>query len=192
MNIDEQAIHDLLTRQIDLMRFERSVARDALRQLERMQEEVEANLRRRELSALNRRDLERLLSEIDAVLAHYYGLIGGMVQEAQTEVVEDEHEWLLWWLGGLSAAYVLDGAVKPLPAARLADLSAHALVGGLTLSEAVAAQRHGLFDVLKRTVRLAAADGASFDDVADVFKRQAAQLRTLTRTWAGSIQGAVP
>nr|DAT12098.1 MAG TPA: putative head morphogenesis protein [Caudoviricetes sp.] len=191
MNIDEQAIHDLLTRQIDLMRFERSVARDALRQLERMQEEVEANLRRRELSALNRRDLERLLSEIDAVLAHYYGLIGGMVQEAQTEVVADEHEWLLWWLGGLSAAYVLDGAVKPLPAARLADLSAHALVGGLTLSEAVTAQRRGLFDVLKRTVRLAAADGASFDDVADVFKRQAAQLRTLTRTWAGSIQGAV-
>ena len=57
MNIDEQAIHDLLTRQIDLMRFERSVARDALRQLERMQEEVEANLRRRELSALNRREL---------------------------------------------------------------------------------------------------------------------------------------
>ena len=191
MNIDDQAIHDLLTRQIDLMRFERSVARDALRQLERMQEEVEANLRRRELSALNRRDLERLLFEIDAVLAHYYGLIGGMVQEAQTEVVADEHEWLLWWLGGLSAAYVLDGAVKPLPAARLADLSAHALVGGLTLSEAVAAQRRGLFDVLKRTVRLAAADGASFDDVADVFKRQAAQLRTLTRTWAGSIQGAV-
>ena len=191
MNIDEQAIHDLLTRQIDLMRFERSVARDALRQLERMQEEVEANLRRRELSALNRRDLERLLSEIDEVLAHYYGLIDGMVQEAQTEVVADEHEWLLWWLGGLSAAYVLDGAVKPLPDARLADFSAHALVGGLTLSEAVTAQRRGLFDVLKRMVRLAAADGASFDDVADVFKRQAAQLRTLTRTWAGSIQGTV-
>ena len=80
MNIDEQAIHDLLTRQIDLMRFERSVARDVLRQLERMQEEIEANLRRRELSALNRRDLERLLFEIDAVLAHYYGLIGGMAK----------------------------------------------------------------------------------------------------------------
>lgn len=191
MNIDEQAVHDLLTRQIDLMRFERSLARDTLRQLERMQEEVEANLRRRELSELNRRDLERLLSEIDAVLAHYYGLIGGMVQEAQTGVAADEHEWLLWWLGGLSAAYALDGAVKPLPDARLADLSAHTLVGGLTLSEAVTAQRRGLFDVLKRTVRLAAADGASLDDVADVFKRQAAQLRTLTRTWAGSIQGAV-
>ena len=105
MNIDEQAIHDLLTRQIDLMRFERSVARDALRQLERMQEEVEANLRRRELSALNRRELERLLADISAILAHYYGLIGNDMVKVQQQTVEDESDWLFWWLGGIGGGF---------------------------------------------------------------------------------------
>lgn len=191
MNIDEQAVHDLLTRQIDLLRFERSLAQDVLRQSARMREDVEERLRRRDLAELNRRELERLLADISAILAHYYGLIGNDMAKVQQQTVEDESDWLFWWLGALAADFALSGNVKPLSDTARADIGKNVLTGGLTLGEALASLRRNLFESLMRTVRLAAADGASFDDVADVFKRQAAQLRTLTRTWAGSIQGAV-
>lgn len=191
MNIDEQAVHDLLTRQIDLLRFERSLARDVLRQLARMREDVEERLRRRDLAELNRRELERLLADISAILARYYGLIGNDMAKVQQQTVEEESDWLFWWLGALAADFALSGNVKPLSDTARADIGKNVLTGGLTLGEALASLRRNLFESLMRTVRLAAAGGASFDDVADVFKRQAAQLRTLTRTWVGSIQGTV-
>ena len=50
MNINEQVVHDLLTRQIDLMRYERGVRREVLHQLERMQREIEAKLRQHDLN----------------------------------------------------------------------------------------------------------------------------------------------
>lgn len=156
MNINEQAIHDLLTRQIDLLRFERSLARDVLRQLARMREDVEERLRRRDLAELNRRELERLLADISAILAHYYGLIGNDMAKVQQQTVEDESDWLFWWLGALAADFALSGNVKPLSDTARADIGKNVLTGGLTLGEALASLRRNLFESLMRTVRLAA------------------------------------
>ena len=59
MNINEQVVHDLLTRQIDLMRYERGVRREVLRQLERMHREIEAKLRQHDLDTLSKREWRR-------------------------------------------------------------------------------------------------------------------------------------
>lgn len=191
MNIDEQAIHDLLTRQIDLLRFERSLAQDVLRQLARMREDVEERLRRRDLAELNRRELERLLADISAILAHYYGLIGNDMAKVQQQTVEDESDWLFWWLGALAADFALSGNVKPLSDTARADIGKNVLTGGLTLGEALASLRRNLFESLMRTVRLAAAGGAALADVGDVFRRHFVSVRTFTRTWMSSVSNTV-
>lgn len=191
MNIDEQAVHDLLTRQIDLLRFERSLAQDVLRQLARMREDVEERLRRRDLAELNRRELERLLADISAILAHYYGLIGNDMAKVQQQTVEDESDWLFWWLGALAADFALSGNVKPLSDTARADIGKKVLTGGLTLGEALASLRRNLFESLMRTVRLAAAGGAALADVGDVFRRHFVSVRTFTRTWMSSVSNMV-
>lgn len=191
MNIDEQAIHDLLTRQIDLLRFERSLAQDVLRQLARMREDVEERLRRRDLAELNRRELERLLADISAILAHYYGLIGNDMAKVQQQTVEDESDWLFWWLVALAADFALSGNVKPLSDTARADIGKNVLTGGLTLGEALASLRRNLFESLMRTVRLAAAGGAALADVGDVFRRHFVSVRTFTRTWMSSVSNTV-
>ena len=191
MNIDEQAVHDLLTRQIDLLRFERSLARDVLRQLARMREDVEERLRRRDLAELNHRELERLLADISAILAHYYGLIGNDMAKVQRQTVEDESDWLFWWLGALAADFALSGNVKPLSDTARADIGKNVLTGGLTLGEALASLRRNLFESLMRTVRLAAAGGAALADVGDVFRRHFVSVRTFTRTLVGSVSNTV-
>ncbi|WP_455518224.1 colicin D domain-containing protein [Neisseria cinerea] len=191
MNIDEQAVHDLLTRQIDLLRFERSLAQDVLRQLARMREDVEERLRRRDLAELNRRELERLLADISAILAHYYGLIGNDMAKVQRQTVEDESDWLFWWLGALAADFALSGNVKPLSDTARADIGKNVLTGGLTLGEALASLRRNLFESLMRTVRLAEAGGAALADVGDVFRRHFVSVRTFTRTWMSSVSNTV-
>lgn len=191
MNIDEQAIHDLLTRQIDLLRFERSLARDVLRQLARMREDVEERLRRRDLAELNRRELERLLADISAILAHYYGLIGNDMAKVQQQTVDDESDWLFWWLGALAADFALSGNVKPLSDTARADIGKNVLTGGLTLGEALASLQRNLFELLMRTVRLAAAGGAALADVGDVFRRHFVSVQTFTRTWMSSVSNTV-
>ena len=191
MNIDEQAIHDLLTRQIDLLRFERSLARDVLRQLARMREDVEERLRRRDLAELNHRELERLLADISSILTHYYGLIGNDMAKVQQQTVEDESDWLFWWLGALAADFALSGNVKPLSDTARADIGKKVLTGGLTLGEALASLRRNLFESLMRTVRLAAAGGAALADVGDVFRRHFVSVRTFTRTWMSSVSNMV-
>ena len=191
MNIDEQAVHDLLTRQIDLLRFERSLARDVLRQLARMREDVEERLRRRDLAELNRRELERLLADISAILARYYGLIGNDMAKVQQQTVEEESDWLFWWLGALAADFALSGNVKPLSDTARADIGKNVLTGGLTLGEALASLRRNLFESLMRTVRLAAAGGAALADVGDVFRRHFVSVRTFTRTWMSSVSNTV-
>lgn len=191
MNIDEQAVHDLLTRQIDLLRFERSLARDVLRQLARMREDVEERLRRRDLAELNRRELERLLADISAILAHYYGLIGNDMAKVQQQTVEDESDWLFWWLGALAADFALSGNVKPLSNTARADIGKNVLTGGLTLGEALASLRRNLFESLMRTVRLTAAGGAALADVGDVFRRHFVSVQTFTRTWMSSVSNTV-
>lgn len=98
MTPNEQIIHDLLTRQIDLMRYERSVRREVLQRLEAMRREVEDKLRGQNLDEMGKRELVALLADIEAILHRDYDLIAGSLNTA--DVVEDESEWLFVWLGG--------------------------------------------------------------------------------------------
>lgn len=191
MNIDTQAVHDLVTRQIDLLRYERGVRRDMLKQLAQMQEEVEGRLKRKDLSELTRRELNALLADIETVLSRDYDLIAGRLETEQAEAVEYESLWLFAWLAALSVSQQAEP--KPLSDAAVKSLSDGLFVGGLTVSEAVAWQKAALMQKIKSAVRMAAvSDGADIAaDVADLFKRKARDLTAVTATWIGTLSAAV-
>ncbi|MDU4301739.1 MAG: hypothetical protein E7I45_12350, partial [Eikenella corrodens] len=166
MNINEQVVHDLLTRQIDLMRYERSVRGEVLQQLERMQREIEAKLRQHDLDTLSKREMVALLAEIQEILRRDYDTASGSLNTA--EVVDDEAEWLFAWLTAAAAAHNLP-APRRLPENRRRELH-NLLVGGLTVAEAFAKQRDDLYNKLKAQIRTDALD-AAVTDTAGLFKR---------------------
>ena len=190
MNIDTQTVHDLVTRQIDLMRYERSVRRDVLKQLALMQAEVEGRLKRKDLSELTRRELNALLSDIETILSRDYDLIADRLKTEQAAAVEDESAWLWAWLAALAVSQQAEP--KPLSETAVKSLSDGLLVGGLTVAEAIAGQKAALMQQIKQAVRVAAVSGAdAAADVADLFKRKARDLTAVTATWIGTLSAEV-
>ena len=188
MTQNEQIIHDLLTRQIDLMRYERSVRREVLQRLEVMRREVEDKLRGRNLDEMGRRELAALLADIEAILRRDYDLISGSLNTA--EVVEDESEWLFVWLGGMAAMYGLPEP-KRLPETHKQALQNGLLVGGLTIAEAFAGQRDALMRRIRAQVRMAAVGGSDWEslktDLQAAFKRAIQHAETTTATWISTL-----
>lgn len=182
MNINEQVVHDLLTRQIDLMRYERSVRGEVLQQLERMQREIEAKLRQHDLDALSKREMVVLLAEIQEILRRDYDTASGSLNTA--EVVDDEAEWLFAWLTAAAAAYNLP-TPRRLPENRRRELH-NLLVGGLTVAEAFAKQRDDLFSRLKAQIRTDALD-AAVTDTAALFRRARQYAEATTATWISAV-----
>lgn len=190
MNIDTQTVHDLVTRQIDLLRYERSVRRDVLKQLAQMQAEVEGRLKRKDLSELTRRELNALLTDIDTILSRDYDLIADRLKTEQAAAVEDESAWLWAWLAALAVSQQAEP--KPLSETAVKSLSDGLLVGGLTVAEAIAGQKAALMQQIKQAVRVAAVSGAdAAADVADLFKRKARDLTAVTATWIGTLSAEV-
>lgn len=192
MNIDTQTVHDLVTRQIDLLRYERGVRRDVLKQLADMQAEVESRLKHNDLSDLTRRELNALLADIEIILSRDYDLIVSRLETEQVEAVQDESVWLWAWLAAL-AVQQNQPEPKPLSETAMKSLSDGLLVGGLTLSEAVTGQKAALMQKIKQAVRVAAvSEGADIAaDVADLFKRKARDLTATTATWIGTLSAEV-
>lgn len=188
MTPNEQIIHDLLTRQIDLMRYERSVRREVLQRLEAMRSEVEDKLRGQNLDEMGRRELAALLADIEAILSRDYDLIAGSLNTA--DVVEDESEWLFVWLGGMAAMYGLPEP-KRLPETHKQALQNGLLVGGLTIAEAFAGQRDALMSRIRAQVRMAAVGGSDWEslktDLQAAFKRAIQHAETTTATWISTI-----
>lgn len=188
MTPNEHIIRDLLTRQIDLMRYERSVRREVLQRLEAMRREVESKLRGQDLDGMGRRELAALLADIEAILSRDYDLIAGSLNTA--EVVDDESEWLLVWLGGMAAVYGLPEP-KRLPETHKQSLQNGFQVGGLTIAEAFAGQRDDLMRRIRAQVRMAAVDGSDWEslktDLQAAFKRARQYAETTTATWISTI-----
>ncbi|MDO4693677.1 MAG: minor capsid protein [Eikenella sp.] len=188
MTPNEQIIHDLLTRQIDLMRYEHSVRREVLQRLEAMRREVEGQLRGQNLDEMGRRELAALLADIEAILSRDYDLISGYLNTA--EVVEDESEWLFVWLGSLAAMYGLPEP-KRLPETHKQAMQNGLLVGGLTIAEAFAGQRDALMSRIRAQVRMAAVGGSDWEnlktDLQAAFKRARQYAETTTATWISTI-----
>lgn len=181
MDIDEQAVRDLLTRQIDLLRYERGVARDILARLQAMREEVEALARRRDLDTLTRRQTEKLLADIEAVLEHYYGTLSDGFVRQHREAADNEAAWLLLWLSAATGK-----PAKPLPEAGRQALREHLTVGGLTLSEIWAKQKAHLLGSLKAQIRTDAVSEKAAD-LSAVFQTAFNHARSASSTWINTL-----
>lgn len=181
MNIDEQAVRDLLTRQIDLLRYERGVARDIYVRLAAMREEVEALARRRDLDTLTRRQTEKLLTDIEAVLERYYGALSEGFIRQHKEAADNEAAWLLLWLSTAAGK-----PAKPLPEAKRQALREHLTVGGLTLAEIWAKQKDSLLAALKAQIRTDAVSEKAAD-LSAVFQAAFNHAKAASATWINTL-----
>lgn len=174
--MNETLINLLITRHIDLMRYEKTVRADVFSLLEGMQNDISANIL---VGSLNR--VERVITDGFALIQNVLDVL---------PVLDSETMWLAAALGGLVAAYGLKDKIKPLTQEKLKSLANQFTLGGLTLPETLAKQRDNLILRLKALVRSAKIDDVlpSMDDIADTFKRAKQTAQTMTKTWINSVK----
>lgn len=175
MTFDEQIIHNLITHQIDLVRYERGVRRRVLRRLRVIHQSIVARLAEED-GSLTRQRLKRLLRDIEGILKQEYALLYDDMSHIQQQTEESERDWL--------AVYFASLGLTPRASGRL-----DVLIAGHTLKEALFKQRDDLNHRLKRAVRVGAVDGLAEmqSNVDDVLARQAQYAHALTATWIASI-----
>ncbi|MDK4688507.1 hypothetical protein [Kingella negevensis] len=172
--MNETLINLLITRHIDLMRYEKTVRADVFSLLDGMQNDISANIL---VGSLNR--VERVMTDGFALIQNVLDVL---------PVLDSETIWLAAALGGLATAYGLKDKIKPLTKDKLKELADKFTIGGLTLPETLAKQRDNLILRLNALVRSAKIDDVlpSMDDIADTFKRAKQTAQTMTKTWINS------
>lgn len=174
MDINQKLLNALITRHIDLMRYETSVRAEVFAKLDEMQDDVWGFV------------LSGSLKKVEHIITQGYELLLKMWDVLP--VFSAEMAWLSATLGGLAVAYKLKDKIVPFAQNKLKDLADKFTIGGLTLPESVAKQRDDLVRKLKQIVRFAKIDDVlpSSDDVQAEFDRAKSSLKTLSKTWINS------
>lgn len=168
-------IHDLITRQIDLMRYEASVRQSIFSLLDTLHNDVAARL----VSG----SLKTQLSHIERIVSQGYQAVLHALDVLP--VLNTEAAWLAAWLGGLVAAYGLKDKIVPLGKKAVRTLADAFTLGGFTLQEAIAKQSRDLGMKIKAWLRVAHIDGTppNFDELGGFFMRAKQTAQAMTRTW---------
>lgn len=174
MDINQKLLNALITRHIDLMRYETSVRAEVFAKMDEMQDDVWGFV------------LSGSLKKVEHIITQGYELLLKMWDVLP--VFSAEMAWLSATLGGLAVAYKLKDKIVPFAQNKLKDLVDKFTIGGLTLPESVAKQRDDLVRKLKQIVRFAKIDDVlpSSDDVQAEFDRAKSSLKTLSKTWINS------
>ena len=168
-------IHDLITRQIDLMRYEVSVRQSIFSLLDTLHNDVAARLVSGSLKT-QLRHVERIVSQGYQSILHALDVL---------PVLDTETAWLAVWLGGLVTAYGMKDKIVPLGKKAVRALADTFTLGGLTLQEAIAKQSRDLSMKIKAWLRVAHIDGTppDFDELGGFFMRAKQTAQAMTRTW---------
>lgn len=168
-------IHDLITRQIDLMRYEVSVRKNIFSLLDTLHNDVAARL----VSG----SLKTQLNHVERIVSQGYQAVLRALDVLP--VLDTEAAWLAAWLGGLVAAYGLKDKIVPLGKKAVRTLADAFTLGGFTLQEAIAKQSRDLGMKIKAWLRVAHIDGTppDFDELGGFFMRAKQTAQAMTRTW---------
>ncbi|ULJ65929.1 ADP-ribosyltransferase domain-containing protein [Wielerella bovis] len=172
MTFNQALIATMITRQIDLLRYEKAVRTDVFAVLDNIQHDISGSLK---------------LPDIEKTVTNGYTLILNALDVLP--VLDAELLWLSATMGGLAAAYGLRNKIVPLAKKGIQALANQFTVGGLRLPETIAKQRNDLILKLKSLIRSAAIDDRQpeIDEIADVFKRAKQTAQTMTKTWINSV-----
>ncbi|ULJ67488.1 hypothetical protein [Wielerella bovis] len=172
MTFNQALISTMITRQIDLFRYEKTVRADVFSILDNIQHDISGNFR---------------LPDMEQTVTDGYALILNALDVLP--VLDAELLWLSATIGGLATAYGLRNKIVPLAKKGIQALANQFTVGGLRLPETIAKQRNDLILKLKSLIRSAAIDDRQpeIDEIADVFKRAKQTAQTMTKTWINSV-----
>lgn len=172
-------INELITRQIDLLRYEKTVRNDVLALLDFMQSNIQTQLFSGSLNAQ--------IEHIENIIKNGYASILKILDVLP--VLDTEMMWLAATLGGLAAAYKLKDKIIPFTQKKLKDLAEKFTVGGLTLPETLAKQQNDLTAKIKAWLRQAKIDDITPDlsELGDLFSHAKNTAKTMTRTWINSV-----
>ena len=177
--MNKTLIFELITHQIDLMRYEKIVRADVFALLDNMQNDVSSKM----VSG----SLNTQIEHIEHIVKHGYESILNILDVLP--VLDSEMLWLAATLGGLAAAYKLKDKIIPFAQQKLKELAAKFTLGGLTLPETIAKQRHDLSNKIKAWLRQAKIDDTTpnLSELGDFFDRAKNTAKTMTRTWINSV-----
>lgn len=177
MNLNQQSIHDFITRQLDLLRYEKTVRAEIFSLLDTMQTSV--------AEKLGNPNAQAVIDGVEKILNDGYALVLKALDVLP--VLDAEFLWLYGWLGGLATAYQLRDKVVPFTKKAVNKIAQSFTLGGLTLPESVGKQRDDLLLKLKSLVR-SADEKLGFSDLADTFNRAKQHAQTLSKTWINAVQ----
>lgn len=177
MNLNQQAIHDFITRQLDLLRYEKTVRAEIFSLLDTMQTSV--------AEKLGNPNAQAVIDGVEKILNDGYALVLKALDVLP--VLDAEFLWLYGWLGGLATAYKLRDKIVPFTKKAVNKIAQSFTLGGLTLPESVCKQRDDLLLKLKSLVR-SADDKLGFGDLTDTFNRAKQYAQTLSKTWINAVQ----
>ncbi|MDK4689687.1 hypothetical protein [Kingella negevensis] len=178
--MNQTLLYTLITRQIDWLRYEKTLRADVFALLDNMQSDIGAKL----FSG----SLNTQLHHVETVLQNGFDVL--MKTLDVLPMLQTETAWLLGTMTAIAAAYGVKDKLLPLAKQKIAELADKFTVGGLTLPETLAKQRDNLILRLKALVRSAKIDDVlpSMDDIADTFKRAKQTAQTMTKTWINSVK----
>lgn len=174
MDINQKLLNALITRHIDLMRYETSIREQVFAKMGKMQDDVWGFV------------LSGSLKKVEHIITQGYELLLKMWDVLP--VFNAEMAWLSATLGGLAVAYKLKDKIIPFAQNKLKDLADKFTIGGLTLPESVAKQRDDLVRKLKQIVRFSQIDDIlpSKEEIQSIFNGFKNRAKTLSKTWINS------
>ena len=177
--MNKTLIFELITHQIDLMRYEKIVRADVFALLDNMQNDVSSKM----VSG----SLNTQIEHVEHIVKHGYESILNILDVLP--VLDSEMLWLAATLSALTTAYRLKDKIIPFAQQKLKELAAKFTLGGLTLPETIAKQRHDLSNKIKAWLRQAKIDDTTpnLSELGDFFDRAKNNAKTMTRTWINSV-----
>src|SRR5260221_3310345 len=79
---------ELLSQQLDLLRFEAAQRQDVLAQLARLQAELVGRLAQGDVTAFTKARLQSLLAQADQVISSYYGALGDQLDASLASMAD--------------------------------------------------------------------------------------------------------
>jgi len=160
--IDTELADEILSGQLDLMRFEASIRDAVLTTLQRMQRELVAGLRAADLTTFNKERMQALLSQSNKVIDRYYAIVNNGFAATTAAVPEVA--------AASTAAAIETTAVVSTKASLplrgfMTRLATNALIDGAVFGDWWDRQRLDTRFRFARAVRLGVAQGESTDKI---------------------------
>lgn len=187
MTNDQQLANNLIQRQFDVIRVEIGLQNDMLELLEHLQQDIKTQLAGVDLVRLNKSQLNALIKVVEIAVDGCYDAYVDKTKQLVSDLATDEASYLP---SVLDDATEDDDVVESLSDGQINRQTANVLLGGLTISEAYAAQKSAIFNAIKQQIRTGAIDG-TLPDLAGVFKKARNWIKSTVPTVTSAIRNQV-